>query len=105
MRDIEQADRNAMELGTLTMYNQTIEECSELILAISKFKRAKGFGQPTEIEPSEARANLMEEIVDVQICLDGLITACLKVLPGALDHIYNEKVERTKKRLEGIYES
>lgn len=43
-----------------------VEECSELQQAISKCYRNK------ELIPTEVRENLIEEMADVQICLEQL---------------------------------
>lgn len=43
-----------------------MEECAELIQAISKCLRSK------EMIPTEVRENLIEEIADVMICLEQL---------------------------------
>lgn len=43
-----------------------MEECGELIQAISKCVRSK------ELIPTEVRENLIEEMADVQICLEQL---------------------------------
>lgn len=44
-----------------------MEECSELIKAITKCKRAKSYK-----EQMNRRDGLLEEIADVQICIDML---------------------------------
>lgn len=65
--------RNAEILGKDTMLLQTMEECGELIKAISKYNRTRGIGQITETPPHEAFDNLLLELADVKICVEQLI--------------------------------
>jgi NTP pyrophosphatase (non-canonical NTP hydrolase) len=60
-------------LGLQTMLFQTQEECSELIKAISKYNRINGIGQKTDMSRADAFQNLLEEMADVLICVDGLV--------------------------------
>lgn len=69
----EISKQNAMKLGKDTLLLQTIEECGELIKAISKYNRARGIGQKTETPQSEAFDNLLLELADVKICVEQLI--------------------------------
>lgn len=64
---------NARKLGKDTMLLQTMEECGELIKAISKYNRTRGIGQITETPPHEAFDNLLLELADVRICVEQLI--------------------------------
>lgn len=52
--------------GTVTQSMIAMEECSELIQAISKCLRSK------EMIPTETREHLIEEMADVMICLQQL---------------------------------
>lgn len=52
--------------GTVTQSMIAMEECSELIQAISKCLRSK------EMIPTETREHLIEEMADVMICLEQL---------------------------------
>lgn len=52
--------------GTITQSTIAMEECSELIQAISKCLRSK------EMIPTETREHLIEEMADVMICLQQL---------------------------------
>lgn len=52
--------------GTQIQSNIAMEECAELIQAISKCLRSK------ELIPTEVRENLIEEMADVMICLEQL---------------------------------
>lgn len=49
--------------------SQTIEECGELIKAISKYNRALGIGLKTEVTKEKAYAGLLNEVADVCICI------------------------------------
>lgn len=53
--------------GTVTQSMIAMEECSELIQAISKCLRSK------EMIPTETREHLIEEMADVMICLEQLM--------------------------------
>lgn len=53
--------------GTVTQSMIVMEECSELIQAISKCLRSK------EMIPTETREHLIEEMADVMICLEQLM--------------------------------
>lgn len=64
--------KNALKLGLQTMLFQTMEECGELIKAISKYNRYNGIGQKTEAKETEVYCNLLEEIADVEICIEQL---------------------------------
>lgn len=70
MKEISKS--NARKIGKDTMLLQTMEECSELIQAISKYNRTRGIGQKTETPPHEAFDNLLLEIADVKICIEQL---------------------------------
>ena len=90
------------------MLLQTIEECGELIKAISKYNRVRGLGQPTEVTLEEAYENLLCELVDVQICLDHVrylmnigvetfesrrLDAVIKVMNRRLHDEWNKRLE------------
>lgn len=68
----EISKQNAEKLGAQTMLFQTMEECGELIKAISKWNRVNGIGQKTEMLRRDARWQLIEEIADVEICIEQL---------------------------------
>lgn len=63
---------NAEKLGKQTLIFQTIEECGELIKALSKLNRTHGIGQITETTEDAAMQNVIEEIADVEICIEQL---------------------------------
>ena len=71
LNEIERA--NAKWIGELFMRYQLMEECGELVKAISKYHRTIGIGQPTETTTDKAYDDLVSELVDVQICIDSLV--------------------------------
>ena len=56
--------------GHIAQYDQCIEECAELIVAINKYKR-KVLHNDYENNP-EIEENLVEELADVYMCLEQL---------------------------------
>lgn len=58
--------------GEMAQYDQTIEEMAELMLAINKFKRQKFYNEYEN--DSSIEDNLIEEICDVELCLQQLIS-------------------------------
>lgn len=78
--------------GVRPQLDMVIEECSELIKAIQKFKRAE-FGDNETI----AINNLEEEVADVEIMIEQL-----KVMFSAsnISAHKNYKLDRLKQRLE-----
>lgn len=85
------AQQIADHYGFDNQLEQTIEECSELILAIQKYKR--------DGKPTERLKELMGEVADVSIMIIQL-----KYLLGVTettDQIEVQKVERQLKRIEG----
>lgn len=71
-----------------------MEECSELIQAISKCLRSE------DLIPTETREHLIEEMADVTICLEQLM-AMYSITFQELDAWIERKELRLKKR-EGI---
>lgn len=65
--DKELAKKVIHKHGTVTQSMIVMEECSELIQAISKCLRSK------EMIPTETREHLIEEMADVMICLEQLM--------------------------------
>lgn len=78
--------------------NQLVEECAELIQAVNKFRRAKGMGQATPVEYMEAKANLIEEIVDVEVMLEQ-VKYLLHIIERDVLVIRDKKMSRTLERM------
>lgn len=57
--------------GEMAQFDQTLEEMAELMLAINKMKRKQFYGEYPEDE--NIVENYIEEICDVQLCLNQLI--------------------------------
>lgn len=80
--------------GTVAQSMIAMEDCSELIQAISKCLRSK------EMIPTEVREHLIEEMADVMICLEQLM-AMYSITDEELISWIERKELRLKKR-EGI---
>ena len=80
--------------GTVTQSMIAMEECSELIQAISKCLRSK------DLIPTETREHLIEEMADVTICLEQLMVM-YSITFQELDAWIERKELRLKKR-EGL---
>ena len=94
MTTTEMQNVNEKRLGKEIFFEQTQEECAELIKAIAKYKRTIGIGQKTKKTMQEAIDDLALEIADVEICIQ------------ALKHFLNltDKVEKKKeKQIEKVY--
>lgn len=76
---------------------QCIEEMAELIQAIQKYRRATGFGQPTENRLDECINNITEEIADVQVMLWEM--QILMENRQDVERVIHEKVDRTIRRI------
>ena len=86
------------KLSTVELLCQLAEECAELGQAALKLRRVLTKANPTPVTPSEAYANMWEEIFDV--------TFVLEVLAFDLDAPIMQKFRATKperwvRRLEG----
>lgn len=93
----EQNIVNAEHYGYEAQSNQLVEECAELIQAVSKYRRAEAKG---EDEKLIALCNLVEEIADVEIMLEQ-IKYLLKIPEEGLIAYKQFKVNRTKERIDG----
>ena len=60
------------ELGVSELLTQLAEECNELAHAALKLRRVYDGQNPAPIHPDEAFENLLEEIGDVDNCLEAL---------------------------------
>ncbi len=91
---------NAKYYGYEAQSNQLVEECAELIQAVSKYRRAvTGLGQPTaEDKKAVALENLIEEIADVEIMLEQ-VKYLLQIPEDELEVVKLYKVNRTRERI------
>ena len=71
----------------------TIEECSELIQALSKLNRWLSGDITLRASKEEIDSMVLEEIVDVYICLEKL-NEKLETIPEDFDSIYISKITR-----------
>lgn len=90
----------AKHYGYEAQSNQLVEECAELIQAVSKYRRATtGAGQPTAgYKKTVALENLIEEIADVEIMLEQ-IKYLLQIPEDRLEAVKLFKVNRTRERI------
>lgn len=99
----EQADavkmRSIARYGKDTQTTVCMEECAELIQAISKLKRYNPEDPTNKVGRSELIENLYEEMADVCICLD-LLTEIYGLKPSDLRRMIDCKVWRMKRKLE-----
>lgn len=92
---------NALEVfvdtyGADAQLEQVIEECSELILAIQKYKRNIGKCQTIE-QQDGLRKNVIDEVADVTI----MMRQCNFIFsPEEITTAISYKVHRQKQRLE-----
>lgn len=83
--------------GTYNRKNQLIEEMSELTQALCKHQRLM-CDRIFDMSQTEVYKNILEEIADVEICLDE-IKHCLMVDEKLLNEIKQVKLERTDERI------
>lgn len=57
--------------GKIAQYDQCVEECAELIVAINKYKRKCLYNE--YINNPEVEENLVEELADTFMCVEQLI--------------------------------
>lgn len=91
---IEQA-KKIRQLSERSLLLQFAEESAEAAMAAVKLVRILDGENPTPVTEEEARANLTEEMADIQV-----VQAILGVDPREIEAIYTEKMERWAKRLE-----
>lgn len=97
---VAESKKIAEHYGYEAQSNQLVEECAELIQAVSKYRRARGKGQVTTEKEQMALDNLVEEIADVEIMLEQ-IKHLLQIPEGDIQAIKLFKVNRTKERIAG----
>lgn len=96
---------SAVEMRSIARYGndaQTtvcMEECAELIQAISKLKRYNPEDQDNKVSRNELIENLYEEMADVQICFN-LLFEIYDLKPSDLRRMIDHKVWRMKRKLE-----
>lgn len=91
--------RSIARYGKDTQTTVCMEECAELIQAISKLKRYNPEDPTNKVGRSELIENLYEEMADVQICFDLLIKI-YGLKPSDLRRMMDHKVWRIKRKLE-----
>lgn len=82
--------------------NQLVEECAELIQAVSKYRRSVlGNGQPTADGIKEiALENIVEEIADVEVMLEQ-VKYLLQIPEEDIEAVKLFKENRTRERMIG----
>ena len=75
--------------GEESQFNQMMEECAELIVAINKYKRFND-GERKQTE-QQVMFNLFEEIADVKICIEQLEYILGK---EKIDEVYKQKMQK-----------
>lgn len=99
----EQADavkmRSIARYGKDTQTTVCMEECAELIQAISKLKRYNHEDKTNKVGRSELIEKLYEEMADVCICFD-LLVEIYGLKPSDLRRMIDHKVWRMKRKLE-----
>jgi len=85
-------------IGEPAILEQLAEECAELAQAALKLSRAMRGENPTPVGSDEARYALVEEMADVQLCIDMMIQdiGCEK----EMQMIRKAKYDRCKRRIE-----
>jgi NTP pyrophosphatase (non-canonical NTP hydrolase) len=85
--------------GADTQATVCMEECAELIQAISKLKRYNPEDPHNKVSRNELIENLYEEMADVQICFD-LLVSIYDLKPSDLRRMMDHKVWRMKQKME-----
>lgn len=75
-----------------------VEECSELIQAVQKLKRADASGDAERID--KATSNYLEELADVSIMLEQMRYMLTPRLKQELDNNVAKKLDRQIERIE-----
>lgn len=85
--------------GPDTQTTTCMEECAELIQAISKLKRYNPEDPNNKVERKELIENLYEEVADVLICID-LLSEIYGLKFGDVRRMIHHKVWRMKRKME-----
>lgn len=80
--------------GVIAQRRQLVEECAELIQAISKLHRA------TPEERDTAQYNFIEELADVEIMLEQMKQTLTRTERDTMLRIENAKINRQLQRIE-----
>lgn len=96
---------NTVEMRSIAWYGADMqatvcmEECAELIQAISKLKRFNPEDPHNKVSRNELIENLYEEMADVQICFN-LLFEIYNLKPSDLQRMIYHKVWRMKQKME-----
>lgn len=85
-------NKNIVTFGERTVTNIAMEECAELIQALSKSLRV-------DCDSYVARNHVIEEIADVYLCLETMCSV-FKIKPWELQDVVNFKQERQWGRIQ-----
>ncbi len=88
----------AKHYGYEAQSNQLVEECAELIQAVSKYRRVTAV-HPVDVDKKVvALDNLIEEIADVEIMLEQ-VKYLLQIPEDELEAVKIFKINRTRERM------
>lgn len=87
------------KIGVPALLEQTAEECCELAQACLKMARKLRDENPTPKSIEDIRDNLVEEAVDVTICLDEIIATTDLIGDVEMFNVKASKLYRWEKRL------
>lgn len=82
--------------GAEAQYDQCIEEMAELIVAINKYKRNKFYNEEFDYN---VKANLIEELADVYMCIEQLI---LMNNENRVFSVFEKKLDKLKGHLDNF---
>lgn len=93
----------AKHFGITDRFNMCIEECSELIQAISKLKRIAVKGKTQGNEVNKTKQNLIEEIADVENLTQQIKE--LLCIEEQVEEAKQYKIDRTEQEINLYYVS
>lgn len=91
--------RSIARYGADAQTTVCMEECAELIQAISRLKRFNPEDPDNTVIRDEPIENLYEEMADVRICFD-LLVEIYELKPSDLRRMIGHKVWRMKRKME-----
>jgi NTP pyrophosphatase (non-canonical NTP hydrolase) len=97
------AKKAIKKFGIKSQMEMLVEECSELILAVQKLKRAKNKSKVYKLEVAELSQrynNFLEEMADVSIMILQFRLSDDKMNEQFIKH-FNSKIQRLEKRING----